>query len=261
MERTSRRPAKISESLQRHLNAYALAASAAGVGVLALANPAECLLPAGVALAGLLATPETAQAKIVYTPTHKVIPSCGYSGHGRPCFNLDMNHEKIADFTFFLSRQAHWVDFAIRPAAKQSKNEIWGTISTVRCATSRTCKYSVASALSSGVSVGPNSVKFKPGHSAMWSWRSESFGTKWGKWYNAKNKYLGLLFYIKGKVHYGWARLNDRYGDDAILTGYAYETTPNKPIITGKTHGPDVITLEPGSLGRLAQGSAGRLGK
>jgi hypothetical protein len=35
----------------------------------------------------------------------------------------------------------------------------------------------------------------------------------------------------------------------ATLTGYAYETIPNKPIITGKTKGPDVITLDPATLG------------
>ena len=45
------------------------------------------------------------------------------------------------------------------------------------------------------------------------------------------------------------------------LTGYAYETVPNKPIIAGKTKGPDVITAQPGGLGRLAQGSVGRVGK
>jgi hypothetical protein len=47
----------------------------------------------------------------------------------------------------------------------------------------------------------------------------------------------------------------------ALLTGYAYETIPNKPIITGKTKGPDAITLAPGSLGALAAGAVGRSGK
>jgi hypothetical protein len=42
----------------------------------------------------------------------------------------------------------------------------------------------------------------------------------------------------------------------AILTGYAYETEPNKPIITGKTKGPDVITLDPTTLGHLALGAS-----
>jgi hypothetical protein len=38
------------------------------------------------------------------------------------------------------------------------------------------------------------------------------------------------------------------------LTGYAYETIPGKPIIAGETKGPDVITMQPGSPGRLALG-------
>ena len=70
---------------------------------------------------------------------------------------------------------------------------------------------------------------------------------------------------IGGQVHYGWARVAVRrtgkgYGKNSIqatLTGYAYETIPNKPIVTGKTTGPDVITLDPGTLGHLAQGASG----
>jgi hypothetical protein len=50
----------------------------------------------------------------------------------------------------------------------------------------------------------------------------------------------------------------ENYKITATLTGYAYETVPNKPIIAGKTKGPDVITVQPdtapGSLGRLALG-------
>jgi hypothetical protein len=42
----------------------------------------------------------------------------------------------------------------------------------------------------------------------------------------------------------------------ATRTGYAYETIPNKPIITGKTKGPDVITLDPATLGHLAVGAS-----
>jgi hypothetical protein len=42
------------------------------------------------------------------------------------------------------------------------------------------------------------------------------------------------------------------------LTGYAYETIPNKPIIAGKTKGPDVFTVQPGSLGHLARGASSR---
>lgn len=40
------------------------------------------------------------------------------------------------------------------------------------------------------------------------------------------------------------------------LTGYAYETIPNKAIIAGKTHGKDVITLDDASLRHPARGAA-----
>ena len=79
-----------------------------------------------------------------------------------------------------------------------------------------------------------------------------------GHWVNVKNRYLGLKFQIKGKTHYGWARLSVQAISQisATLTGYAYETIANKPIIAGKTNGPDVITVQPASLGHLAAGAS-----
>jgi len=38
------------------------------------------------------------------------------------------------------------------------------------------------------------------------------------------------------------------------LTGYAYETIPNKAILAGQITGPDVITVQPETLGGLARG-------
>jgi hypothetical protein len=84
-------------------------------------------------------------------------------------------------------------------------------------------------------------------------------------------RYLGLKFKIKGKIHYGWARLsveasNKPYEITAVLTGYAYETIPGKAIIAGATKGPDDIeptasfttpTPEPVTLGALAMGAPG----
>jgi hypothetical protein len=72
MKRPARVPSQLSASLHKRLNAYALAASAAGVGVLALAHPAE--------------------ARIVYTPAHvKIEPN--------QLYNIDLNHDGKFDFT------------------------------------------------------------------------------------------------------------------------------------------------------------------
>src|SRR5215831_15886156 len=73
MKRSSepRKLANGSDSVPRNLNMYALAAGAAGVSMLALAQPAD--------------------AKIVYTPTNVKF------GEGST-YNLDLNHDGITDF-------------------------------------------------------------------------------------------------------------------------------------------------------------------
>jgi hypothetical protein len=71
MKQPARIPSQLSECLHQRLNMYALAASAAGVGVLALTVPAD--------------------AKIIYTPAHVVIGKF-------QSLKLDLNHDGITDF-------------------------------------------------------------------------------------------------------------------------------------------------------------------
>jgi hypothetical protein len=91
------------------------------------------------------------------------------------------------------------------------------------------------------------------------------------------NRYLGLKFKIKGKIHFGWARLSvvGRQRITATLTGYTYETIPGKAIKAGQTKGtaddptnsdlgPDASlnsfisdTQQPATLGALAMGAPG----
>jgi hypothetical protein len=69
---------------------------------------------------------------------------------------------------------------------------------------------------------------------------------------------LGLRFTVKGKPHYGWPRLSVQVRGHrlaATLTGFAYETVPNKPIVAGQTKGTD-MTVERPTLGHLAAGTA-----
>jgi hypothetical protein len=92
-----------------------------------------------------------------------------------------------------------------------------------------------------------------------------------GSWNDVKHRYLGVEFVVKGEIHYGWARLKTSCNPGnrkitALLTGYAYETIANKPIIAGATKGSDdaepatslnTATPEPATLGMLALGERG----
>jgi len=231
-----RTPSRLSESVHHQLNMYALAASAAGVAVLALAQPAE--------------------AKIVYTRIHQVI---GTKGH----YDLDLNHDGTTDFVLLQTGNPTWNGTRASNtliAEPLAANVVEG------------CKYAkyyfgggngLASALNAGARIGSGAPFRKKNVNRMMAatWQNDCNGGPSGLWLDVTNRYLGLKFQIHGKTHYAWARmtvqLRSNFLLNATLTGYAYETIPGKPIITGKTKGPDVITVQPASLGRLAQGSAG----
>jgi len=219
--RRDRTTCTFSDSFRHRLNMYTVAASAAGVGMLALAQSAE--------------------AEIIYTKTHEVIAPAEQ-------YNLDLNREKITDFTVVNFWTTSCPDSCgqwlyLKPAAGNSE---------VGSATNRGWHF--ARALNKGSNIGPNG-RFLAGNGYM----EAAFSTQGtiGPWRNTTNRYLGFKFQIKGKTHYGWARLNVAGGFGSItatLTGYAYETIPNKPIIAGQTSGTDVITVEPATLGSLALG-------
>jgi len=233
--RKERPTIRLGTRLDKSLFAYAAAASAAGVGMLALAQPAE--------------------AKIVYTPANTEITP-------KMILNLDLNHDGIADFRIsnYVKTYGNGTYNALKVLPDGKGNAVWGT-----------GKY--ASELGAGVSVGP-SGEFLPGHHIMVTQKRFCTGsgcgysTK-GPWINVTRGYLGLKFSIHGQTHFGWARFNvtvTRRKAYAMLTGYAYETVANKPIVTGKTKGeadhvPDINQAgsapEPASLGRLAQGAEG----
>ena len=222
-----RKTAELPRSLHQQLNMYALAAGAAGVGLLAAAPPAD--------------------AKIIYTPAHRVITP-------KHSFNIDFNHDGITDFRIANSVSActDFCFFELRQRPADGNSAVGYTIER-----------------------GPRSP-FKKGTAAMVVARSNVYTSNktivYGPWINVKDRYLGLKFQIKGNTHYGWARLNVKVGTTTItatLTGYAYETIPNKPIIAGQTKGQDdatveesntaltVPTPEPTTLGVLTLGSPG----
>ena len=223
MKRPARIPSQLSGSIHQRLNAYALAASAAGMGVLALSQQSE--------------------AKIVYTPAHLVIATNGIYG-------FDLNHDKKPDFFISSFGTACGTDVCWRSL------DVRGAPGNAVVGVQEGEEY-VGSALHRGVRIDSKNVFY--GGAAM-AVVNEPPGTSclFGYWCNVRNRYLGLKFKVHGQVHFAWARLSVRVQPlsvTATLTGYAYETIPNKPLIAGKTKGPEETTPETGTLGALARGA------
>jgi len=213
-----RRPSKLSDSLHHQLNMYALAASAVGIGSLALS--------------------QVSQAKVVYTPADEQV-----SGK----LDIDLNHDGIPDFMI-----ASW--------GGCGSTECWFDLDAQGLSPNNGIAYKLDQSFRPALALGKGGVidsrrKFVGPATMFASWAGSTHRKYVGYWGNVTNRYLGLEFQINGETHYGWARFNvKRNGTVAVLTGYAYETIPNKGIIAGKTKGPDVITVPPGSLGQLALG-------
>jgi len=238
----SRKPASLSESLDKQLNLYTLAAKANHVVI--------CAAAASAAGASTLALVPVAEAKIIYTPAHVQILQSG-----SVFFDFDYG-PKSADYDFGIRRGrdcksvtaclSGMVAFGYRPVS----NAIAATA------------HGFAAALPPGKQMGPHRQVIEQAEMAVVGYDYKYHTTGWsGAWANGgrglKNGYLGLKFTLNGKVHYGWARVSltvkgNRF-DTATLTGYAFETIPNKPIIVGKTHGPDVV-VQHGTLGQLTLG-------
>jgi hypothetical protein len=193
----SRKQKPLSESLQRRLSLYVLAAAGAG----ALVQPAE--------------------AEVVYTPIYQRIST-------NEQFPIDLNHDGVTDFTIVNRLHRFNMQLKVLPAfggyAVLGRYIGW------------------AEAMHPGSLVGVNRPSGRPssGNNIMAS-RGSYGGSSEGSWFNVSDRYLGLAFKIHGELHYGWARLttnwNDRLKIEATLTGFAYETRPDTPIIAGDTGG------------------------
>jgi hypothetical protein len=220
------------ESLEQALDRYSLAASAAGLSVLALACPAG--------------------AEVVFTRAHvQITPDHTHI--------LDLNHDGIADFGL------HDASVGVVVIPLQAGGAL---LQGGGCNPSPG-----AAALKAGAAIG-NARLFQASATCMASLSLDGSNSV-GAWPGAVNRFLGFKFEISGQTHFGWARLSvTRSPYTATLTGYAYETVPDRTIIAGKLVAGTIIVGEiedavgvlsvpatsdrqPGTLGLLALGSPG----
>jgi hypothetical protein len=195
----------------------------------------------------LLALAEPSGAEIIYTRTHHVIANRG-------SYNLDLNHDGITDLTI----QNKYFHYCNPPDTYCKTSE---TLAAKLAGTNQAV-YNIygAVAMKPGMRIGPGNA-FHGGAERM-VYCTVQLLYPIGSWINVNTRYLGIKFKIKGKTHYGWARLSVKVQlpltITATLTGYAYETIPNRPIIAGRTKGADdgadPVDSTPGTLGDLGLG-------
>jgi hypothetical protein len=243
----TRPPVTISPNLDKRLFGYAAAATAAGVGMLALTQSAE--------------------AKIIYTPADLVVH------RNAGLVQFDVNNDGIPDFGIYSSVESGGARTGarVRPplgfyarfinvVPAQTANEV-GEVTSVHGS-------HCAAELHAGLKIGGGKT-FQGGYLPMFAVAGDytSPGTPHCPW-NNKGGYLGLKFVVSGQTYYGWAHISLTTGSP-VITGYAYENVPNKSILAGATSGADEsasIAQPPAlpsppqefaSLGLLACGSSG----
>ncbi|HTS38507.1 MAG TPA: hypothetical protein VMH04_22725 [Candidatus Solibacter sp.] len=220
----------LNPKLDHRLAAYVAVASAAGFG--------------------LMAAPPGAEAKVVYTSTNVRILSQS---------TIDLNNDGIADFQFVIRECGSHSDcLDVNPLAKG--NGMRGKNSIVNAGF-----FGVPVGAGENFLVGEGNASY--GNFMALGGAYGSYQWSGGPWANTTNRYLGVRFMISGQTHYGWARLSVNMKSGLIkLSGYAYETTPNRTIIEGHISGPEIAELSPdrvvpfqrpASLGALARGADG----
>jgi len=231
----SRQSVRLSESLRSKLDMYGRAAAATGIGIAALSS--------------------LSHAEVVYTPAHKEI--------GRKGVAIDFNHDGIADVVIAANLN-FYADGGGMVVYSHEMNRGFGT-----------SRGEFVSLLPLGYTVGPNSARFKLGGASsnypkpkkfFYYCEANSGGRSCvGPWYQTagvSGSYVGFQFVIDGQIHYGWARIKlqvtgPHFQVAAYLTGYAYETIPNKPIVTGNTGGAaESSKKESGTSANLTRSSA-----
>lgn len=196
-----------SNDLTRQISQCSLAAAVAGVGVLALIAPAA--------------------GEVVVTKKTIHIPMT--SVEAPEPVKISMANNGVDNFIFNLTEASESFRSLAMAGATSNANPIYqGTFIAHTPALPRGAK------IGSSATFSPIGVAVEQSLGVT----GRGFRGYWGG--NPKDHYLGVRFQLKGQTHYGWIRLTvtafpnaNQPFMSAQITGYAYETVANKPILAG----------------------------
>ncbi|MGA2022457.1 MAG: hypothetical protein ABSH02_17830 [Candidatus Sulfotelmatobacter sp.] len=209
---------------------------------------AKRLLGYAVAAGAVTACSSHAAAEVIYTPANQSI------GKNASLF-IDLNHDGATDLTIHESCFATNID----PPQNRLVETPSPNLKVME-------KFGRPGNLIKGTKIGAPHDYFI-GRGDMVTFNNVYGAYVYGYWGFAFNRYLGVEFFIDGQIHYGWVRLtvnfvtNDRNTAEirTHLSGYAYESDPEKLIIAGdegKTANASAQSRSLKTLGLLALGAA-----
>ncbi len=246
---------KINTRLEKCLRAYEQVGLSNRAAALSLAaTTAAAIITTGVSVVAL---DMPVQAEVVFTPANQAL--AGYSSSAV----IDFNHDGVVDAVITVSNRFDNTSGCVHSGGVLKAWGQWKEDGFI------VNKRGFAAAGREGQQAGPgNNFARDAGMASRFYGRCpgthSSVRTSYGPWKgNKQERYLGVRFIIGASstpdVHYGWIRMKDTGGGYGTLTGYAYETIPNKPITAGLDDAgepfPEPIGIPAGSLGRLAAGA------
>jgi|GEM_PF-810079 len=183
---------------------------------------------------GIIASTQNADAQILYTDLHE-----DRQFGDTASFIFDLNYDNFHDLMIF---QAFSANAQLILLQRAHDTEILGQSQG---------NYMYPLALSANYQLDTINK----------NWKIRDIGTMnfqganaYGNWQGVTDKYVGIKIKIKGKPHFGWARLDvAQNAKSFIVKDYAFEFTPYKPIKTGEgmnTYGITAITGESANNGK-----------
>jgi hypothetical protein len=238
--RRQRSAATLPEALASRLDAYTLAATAAGIGLLGSALPAN-------------ATPICQNISVVLS--------------GTDSFALNPANQQIAPFLVVQTR--FYYDYESNPMfwnrAFFEPNPQGVMLSAAN---------SLPAAVSAGALIGPSGkfakgnsygllFTYGPGDSYFQYKGGGTLNKHRGNFKFGQTNYVGFRFLLSGQYHYGWARIEvflHPYFHEVIaktgISSYGYETAADTAISAGDCPTPE-LSSNGASLGLLALGEQG----
>ncbi len=202
-----------SNNLNRQAALYSIAAAAAGVSLLAIAQPAA---------GEVVVTKKTIHIPLAHNGVAEPV-KISIANNGIDNFQLTLSSTSLGIYRFLLAGGSSLQD-GLRVGTGPAFNVYLG-------------------ALRRGARIGPSnaSSQFNEGIVEETVGNGPSNRIFFGSWKGSpENRYLGVRFPINGQTHYGWIRLTVTTNPDphtpvmsATITGWAYESAPNKAIAAG----------------------------